>query len=64
MLTFTPSTTRLSVSIPITNDNVAESTETFISQLTGFTPSDAAVVLSPDVAAIHINDDDRKYMYM
>ena len=60
MLTFTPSTTRLTVSIPITNDNVAESTEAFISQLTGFTPSDAAVMLNPDVAAIQIIDDDSK----
>ena len=48
------------MSIPIIDENVAESTETFISQLTGFTPSDAAVVLSPDVAAIQIIDDDSK----
>ena len=60
MLTFNSTATRHSVSIPITNDNVAESTEAFISRLTGFTPSDAAVVLSPDVAAIQIFDDDSK----
>ena len=48
------------MSIPITNDNVAESPETFISRLTGFTPSDAAVTLDPDEAVIQIIDDDRK----
>ena len=48
------------MSIPITNDNVAESTERFISRLTGFTPSDAAVTLNPDEAVITIIDDDRK----
>ena len=50
------------MSIPITNDNVAESPEAFISQLTGFTPSDAAVVLNPNVTVIQIIDDDRKYI--
>ena len=56
LLTFTPSITRLSVSIPITIYNVFE---TFL-RLTGFIPSDAAVVLHPDVAVIQIIDDDRK----
>ena len=60
MLTFNSIDTRHSVSIPITDDNVVESTEAFISQLTGFTPSDAAVTLNPDVEVIQINDEDRK----
>ena len=64
MLTFNSIDTRHSVSIPITDDNVFEPKETFTSQLTGFTPSDAAVVLHPDVAVIQIIDDDCKYMYM
>ena len=60
MLTFNPIDTRHSVSIPITDDNVFERKETFISQLTGFTPSDAAVTFDPNVAVIEITDDDRK----
>ena len=60
LLTFTPSTTQLSVSIPIIDDNVVESTEAFISQLTGLIPSDAAVILSPNEAVIQIIDNDRK----
>ena len=60
LLTFTPSTTRLSVSIPITNDNVTESPEALISRLTGLIPNDTSVVLNPDEAVIQIIDDDRK----
>ena len=41
------------MSIPITDDNVAESPEAFFSRLTGFT-----VVVNPDVAVIQIIDDD------
>ena len=60
MLTFTPSTTRHNVSIPITDDDVVESPERFISQIRGVTTTGVDVSLRPSEAMIEIIDDDSK----
>ena len=59
LLTFNPSTTRHSVSIPITDDSVFEPTERFIVRLSDIT-SDINVAIRPTEAVIEIIDDDCK----
>ena len=59
-LTFTPGTTRLEVVVLIDDDDVVESTETFLAQLTKIGPK--VTLGSPDKLRVYIEDDDGKYM--
>ena len=54
-LTFNSGTTNQTVMIPITGDNVVESTESFTMSLT---TADSAVTLNPSTTTVTIRDDD------
>ena len=56
-LTFTPSVSSLTVSVPIINDNITEGEQFFIGNLSN---PQGPVTLDPEVATVTIVDDDGK----
>ena len=61
MLMFGPGATRLSVFIPITNDNVYEPlVENFLSNLELVTDN-VDVIVRPSEAVVEVTDDDSKF---
>ena len=54
-ITFTPTVSQITVSVPIINDNIVENDETFTGVLTVNNPDDAFLV--PDVATVTIAED-------
>ena len=61
-LNFASGTTRVTVDIPINNDDIVESVENFFATLTLETPG-ANVVVDPARAEIRINDSDSELYY-
>ena len=59
-ITFTPTNTQQTISIPIINDLAREDKETLTVRLTN---APARVLLAPSQASIHIIDNDSKCMH-
>ena len=57
-MTFTPTVTRQTVTIPIVDDDADENVENFFARLTLFSAPEDDVVLQPDETGIVINDND------
>ena len=62
-LLFSPTDTVFDVTIPITDDNVYESTEDFLAQLSKDTTI-GGVLIEPDTAIIEITDDDGEFKHI
>ena len=57
-MTFTPTVTRQSVTIPIVDDDADENVENFFGRLTVLFAPEDDVVVQPDETGIIINDND------
>ena len=64
VLLFTPTDTVFNVTIPLTDDNVYESSEDFVAQLVLTDAATGGVLVDPDRATIQITDDDGKFKHI
>ena len=63
ILTFSPGTTSVPVSIPIVDDDIVEELENFFASLTLISSEEDSIQIRPDGAEIFITDNDGKLGY-